>query len=137
MSKEFQNWIKSKDDFIKKQAVNAASQLDLACEFKGYYIEDNDYYGSTEPFPLFKSFEHYQEDTPSTMFIDHIRYFFELNNESEKHTATVHFSEANQNGVLFSIEETVAEVNLNNNEVLEEHFNSLKKLMSKKFNLNK
>lgn len=136
MSKAFQKWVESKDDFIKTRVQSVAKQLGLDANFKGYYIEDNDYRGTTEAFPLFKTIKHYDEDTVSTKFINHIRYFFELTDGEQKYMATVHFSEADHKTMLCSIEETFSELALNNNEITTENFEGLKSLMIKKFSQN-
>ena len=135
MSKVFQKWIESKDIFIKEQVIFLAKELGLKVSFKGYYIEDNDYSGTSVAFPLFKTIEDYNADTVDTKFINHIRYFFELTNELNKYIATVHFSEADTKMMLCSIEETFSETVLNDNEVSNESFDGLKRLMIKKFNL--
>ena len=100
MSKVFQDWMQSKDEFVKVQVEQLANQLGLKCDFKGYYIEDNDYYLNTGAFPMFKTFKQYDEDTVSTKFMNHARYFFDLSTEKETYTATVHFYEADNKKLI-------------------------------------
>ncbi|OSY87657.1 hypothetical protein WH52_09465 [Tenacibaculum holothuriorum] len=132
MSKTFEKWLQNQDDRIKKYVVQIAKEFSLEAKFKGYYFEENDLRGVIDPAPIYKSFKDYHSQVKDTMFIDHVRYFFDLSNSKETRILTVRFFNSSISPISFSIEETYGESKVEDN-VTYDNLELIKELIAKKF----
>ncbi len=135
MSKQFEKWLVTQDNAIKKAVESIANRYDLKLDFKGYYFEDNNLVGSSEASPIYKSFKHYNEEVNDTQFINQARFFFKLSNSKESHVLTVRFFNNQVSPISFSIEDTYDESEVVDDGVTYGNLDPINDLITKKFKL--
>ncbi|UKM65474.1 hypothetical protein GSB9_02043 [Flavobacteriaceae bacterium GSB9] len=101
--KTLKEYFLNKDEQIKRLVQSMAGYKNLNVEFLGYYIDNNNLTGTFTSRPLYKSYKDYKSQNPYEE-INHIRYFFELNNDNKKHSLTVTLNNAGVFDVGFSID---------------------------------
>ncbi len=99
-----QEYFLEKDSQIKEIVFSFGNYMNIDINFKGYYIEGNDMFGSFTPKPFFETYEIYRRENPYSI-VSHVRYFFELNKDDLEHMLTIHLNHKRIYGVSFSIDE--------------------------------
>ncbi len=110
-----QEFFLSQDETIKNLMVDIANINKVDLVFKGYYIENNGRTGSFSPHPVYLNYEDYRTECEYDE-ITHVRYFFELKEGDETHTATIHLGAPGIYEIGFSIEELGGGVEIQNPE---------------------
>ncbi|SFW76522.1 hypothetical protein SAMN02927921_04127 [Sinomicrobium oceani] len=133
MSFNFYKWLQEQDDIIKKGVLFICDSLFVDCNFKGYYIEDNNLIGNVLA-PQYETLKQYKELNPYTN-TEHIRYFFELTKAGIKHVATVLSYERSKDTMQVCLEEQYEYITIENGVVEMTNFEPLTVLIKEKFKL--
>tara|TARA_R110000744_G_scaffold36132_5_gene83574 strand:+ start:966 stop:1385 length:420 start_codon:yes stop_codon:yes gene_type:complete len=95
--KGFKEWVEDNDELIKDEVEKIVDSFDFGLEFKGYYIEGNEYSIYTVAKPFWNTLKAYRQDNPSSQ-MEHIRYFFDCKNPYLQFTITIHISKTFDDG---------------------------------------
>ena len=95
--KVFKEWVEDNDQLIKDEVEKIVGSFDFGLEFKGYYIEGNEYSIHTIAKPFWNTLKAFKVDNTVSQ-IEHVRYFFNCKNQYFQFTITIHFSKSYDDG---------------------------------------